>query len=185
MVAPTQPRPAGMPPEKQSRSPYRWLLLVIVFGFIVFMAFEKFDDFVQRNPDGTYVLKKKRRDQLNDKVHRMREETEQYVLRASKSGYYQCLHCPNGVFFLHANEVWKYGITTQGKYGRYKPQYLRRMGLIYEVQYIGNLQKAMEQELIKIGNYPLLPENLARPDRSSSEEIRYKLARPPGQATDS
>jgi hypothetical protein len=59
------------------------------------------------------------------------------------------------------------------------------MGLIYEVQYQGSLQRAMELELIKIGQYPLLPENLDRPDKPQGELIRYKLARPPGQATDS
>lgn len=185
MVEIKQPSAPVTSHERDPKSPLKWIFLFLFISFGAYMAYEKFDDFVKRKPDGTYELKEQRREQLNDRVKRMRSEAEQYVLRASKNGFYECLHCPNGVFYLYKGEVWKYGVTTRGKFGRYNPKFLRRMGLIYEVQYQGNLQKAMELELIKIGQYPLLPENLARPDKPKGELIRYKLARPPGQATDS
>lgn len=177
--------PSVTPNGRNPKFPFHWILLILLGCFGIIMAYEKFDDFVKRKPDGGYELKEERRDQLNDKVRRMRSEAEQYVLRASRNGFYECLHCPQGVFYLYKGEVWKYGVTTRGKLGRYKPQYLKRMGLIYEMQFRGSLQQAMELELIKIGQYPLLPENLSRPDKPEGELIRYKLARPPGQATDS
>lgn len=177
--------PQVAPQKRDPKFPLKWIFLILLGCFGVIMAYEKFDDFVKRKSDGTYELQEERKDKLNDRVKRMRSEAEQYVLRASKNGFYECLHCPNGVFYLYKGEAWKYGVTTRGKFGRYKPQYLKRMGLIYEMQYSGSLQQAMELELIKIGQYPLLPENLARPDKPTGELIRYKLARPPGQATDS
>lgn len=170
--------------RRNARLPFYGLLFLLV-AFLSYMAFEKFDDFVRKNPDGGYELREKRKDKLNDRVIRLRTEAEQYVLRAVRNGYYQCLHCPNGVFYLYANEVWKFGTTIRGESGRYKPQYLSRMGLRYDVEYRGTIQKAMEMETIRIGQYPLLPENISRPDKPKGEFIRYKLARPPGQATDS
>ena len=163
---------------------FRWIF-VLLFGLGIYMAFESFDDFVEKGPDRGYELKQERKDKLNDKVRRMREEAEVYYLLASKNGYYECLHCPNGVFFLYKDEIWKIGTTIQGKEKRYKPKYLKRMGLNYKVIYRGNLQKAQELEVIEIGNYPLKPENLQRPDKPLGQLIRYKLARPPGQNSDS
>lgn len=171
-------------PGKQPAFPFRWLL-ILLGCLAIYMAFESFDDFVEKKPDGSYELKQKRKDQLNDKVRRMREEAEVYYLLASKDGYYECLHCPNGVFYLYKDEIWKVGITIRGQEGRYKMKYLRRMGLRYKVIYRGNIQRAQELEVIEIGSYPLKPENLQRPDKQQGQLIRYKLARPPGQNSDS
>lgn len=171
-------------PIKSPISPFKWLLILVV-GLAIYMAFEKFSDFAHKKPDGTYELKEERKYQLNDKVKRMREQAETYYLLASTNGYYQCLHCPNGVFYLYQEEIWKIGTTIQGKENRYKTKYLDRMGLRYKVIYRGTLQKAQELEVIEIGRYPLKKENLQRPDKPQGQFIRYKLARPPGQNSDS
>lgn len=171
-------------PGKQPAFPFQWIL-ILLGCLAIYMAFESFDDFVEKKPDGSYELKQRRKDQLNDKVRRMREEAEVYYLLASKDGYYECLHCPNGVFYLLKDEIWKVGITIQGEEGRYKLKYLRRMGLRYKAIYRGNIQRAQEMEVIEIGSYPLKPENLQRPDKPQGQLIRYKLARPPGQNSDS
>lgn len=140
--------------------------------------FETFDDFIQRNSDGTFELKPERKKKLNTDVKRMREETEQYVLLAKEDGYYQCLHCARGTFYLYKGEIAKVGITRQGEEGRYDHNYYNRMKLEYKTEYRGTFQKAMEAEIIRIGSYPLTPENLVRPDQSENGVDRYKLARP-------
>lgn len=152
-------------------------ILFLLFG-LLYMAYESFDDFVKRNPDGTYELKDKRKDKLNDKVRRMRESAETYRLVARRNGYYQCLHCPNGTFYLYKGEIAKIGVTIQGEANRYKPQYLRRMNLEYITIYKGSVQKAKELEVVEIGKYPLSEENISRPDKPQGELLRYKLARP-------
>jgi len=152
-------------------------ILFLLFALLYF-AYESFDDYVKRNPDGTYELKEKRKAQLNDKVRRMRESAETYRLVARRNGYYQCLHCPNGTFYLYKGETAKIGITIQGESKRYKPKYLKRMNLEYVTIYKGTVQKAKELEVIEIGKYPLSEENLSRPDKPQGELIRYKLARP-------
>lgn len=146
--------------------------------FVSERKYETFDDFVKHNPDGTFELKPQRKTKLNADVKRMREEAEQYVLLAKEDGYYQCLHCPRGTFYLFKGEVAKVGVTRQGEEGRYDRNYYTRMKLDYKTEYRGTLQKAMEAELVRIGNYPLTPENLARPDQSEEGVDRYKLARP-------
>lgn len=152
--------------------------------FSIYFAYEKWSDFAYETPDGTIELKDERRDQLNDKVRRMRKGCEVYSLRAKKDGVYECLHCPQGVFFLKKNEVWKYGMTIQGD-KRYKAAKLRRLNLYRKREYVGNCQEAMELELVLIGSYPQLPENTVRPIRATnSEPYRYRLARPPGNLTD-
>lgn len=185
---------SGTGSSQPNNKPYLLYLILIGLGLLlIFMAYEKFEDFVKKERDGVYELKQPRKDQLNDKVKRMRKKAEQYALRATRDGWYECLHCKQGVFYLMKGEVWKYGTTIQGETGRYKPEYLKRMGLFYEVQYVGSMQGALEQELIKIGAYPLLPENLSRPDerkvmaesnKGGDPILRYKLARPPGQLND-
>lgn len=146
--------------------------------------FEKFTDFVTQNPDGSYELKPERKRKLNADIKRMREGAEQYVLLAKEEGNYGCLHCPRGTFYLYKGEVVKVGITRQGEQGRYDQNYYDRMKIEYLVEYRGTLQGAAERELIRLGNYPLTPENLARPDEPQGGVDRYKLARPVQNALD-
>ena len=139
--------------------------------------YETFDDFTQKKEDGTYELRSSRKDKLNSDIKRMRENAEQYVLLAKSDGYYQCLHCPRGTFYLYAGEVAKVGTTIQGE-DRYDGNWLNRMNLQYAVEFRGNVQQVLEREKIRIGMYPLTEENLARPDQPEEGIDRYKLARP-------
>ncbi len=157
--------------------PVKFFLLLLVAGICWFM-YEKFDDFVQRNPDGSYELKKKRRDQIQDQLDRM-DEAELYYLLARVDGYYQCSHCPQGSFFLYKGEIAKIGTTVRGEIGRYKPKYLKRMNLRYLTVDEGDVSYILRKEKEHIRDYPLMPENLQRPDEPQGKVLRYKLARPP------
>lgn len=139
--------------------------------------YETFEDFTQKKEDGTYELRQSRKDKLNSDIKRMREDAEQYILLAKSDGYYQCLHCPRGTFYLYQGEVAKVGTTIQGE-DRYDSNWLKRMNLQYSVEFRGTSQQALEREKIRIGMYPLTEENLQRPDQSEGGIDRYKLARP-------
>ncbi len=52
------------------------------------------------------------------------DDSEQYALIAKKDGWYPCLHSGRTTFFLKAGEVWKYGVTSKGQFGRYTAIFL-------------------------------------------------------------
>ena len=154
--------------QKKKKPPFGWLLfasIALLMGALTFSEVVEWEN-------GTPKLKKKRQEQLQKQLNEL-EDAEQYVLVARRSGLYPCLSCPAPIIYLNAGEVWKYGVTRKGKEGRYTEQYLGANGLIYFVEFRGALQQCLAVEKQKIFNYPLLPENLARPDV-------YKLAKPPG-----
>ncbi len=112
-----------------------------------------------------------------DKEIREIENAEQYVLIARVSGWYECLNCPTGMIYLLAGQVWKYGVTRKGEKMRYGSGYALEHNLIYFIQFKGNYAQCLIEEKRKIYNYPLLPENLARPDS-------LRLVHPPGNMQD-
>lgn len=167
----------------KKRKVMQWIVPLGFLLCIIAFAYEKWSDFAHQKPDGTTELKESRKRQLNDKVKRMRERCEVYSLRAKADGMYECLHCPQGVFYLKKHEVWKYGRTIQKN--RYKEPYIKRMNVYKKTEYMGNCQTAMEMEVTLIGKYPLIPENMARPIKPKpSEPYRFRLARPPGNLSD-
>ncbi len=105
---------------------------------------------------------------------RLREldDSEQYALVAAVNGWYPCLHSGRTTYYLKTGEVWKYGVTSKGKFGRYTAAFLIRNKVSYIIQFKGNLSECLKQEQIKLYNYPYLPENLARPPDD-------RLPRPP------
>lgn len=105
---------------------------------------------------------------------RLREidDSEQYALIAEGDGWYPCLHSGRTQFYLHAGEVWKYGVTSKGQTGRYSISFLTKHNVSYLIQFKGNFAECLKQEQIKLFNYLYLPENTAR-----SPENR--LLRPP------
>ncbi len=105
---------------------------------------------------------------------RLREldDSEQYALIAAVDGWYPCLHSGRTTYYLKASEVWKYGVTSKGKFGRYTAAFLIQNKVSYIIQFKGNLSECLKQEQIKLYNYPYLPENLARPPDD-------RLPRPP------
>ena len=103
------------------------------------------------------------------------ENAEQYVLLASQNTWYPCFPCTGKKrIFLLRGQVWKYGVTRKGEAGRYGKS-LAQQNLIYVRQYQGPWQECLKQEKIKIYNYAVHPENLAR---------EQPLIRPPGNKQD-
>lgn len=100
------------------------------------------------------------------------DDSEQYALLAISSGWYPCLHSGRATCYLHAGEVWKYGVTSKGKFGRYSVAFLLKSNVTYNIQFKGNFAECLKQEQIRLFNYPYLPENLARFPRD-------RLPRPP------
>jgi hypothetical protein len=157
---------------KTARSGY-WMraILFLCVSFLVCMAALKWTDVVEW-VGGEWRLKPKREAE-RDKQMRKIDDAEQYALVADISGYYECLHCPTKRIFLKSNEVWKYGVTNQGEKQRYTTQFLEQRVLRYLVQLRGTYSQCLVAEKRKLFEYPILPENLARPDS-------LKIVLPPG-----
>lgn len=164
--------PADIPADGAARSGYRMhVILLLGVAILVCMAAIKWTDVVEWI-DGEWRLKPKREAE-RDKQMRKIDDAEQYALIADVSGYYECLHCPTKRIFLKTNEVWKYGVTNQGEKQRYTTQFYQQRRLSYLVQFRGTYSKCLVEEKRKLFEYPLLPENLARPDS-------LRLVLPPG-----
>lgn len=103
------------------------------------------------------------------------DDSEQYALITKENGWYPCLHSGRAMCYMKAGEIWKYGVTSKGVFGRYSTAFLFKNKVSYIVQFKGNLSECMKQEQIKLYNYPNSPENLARPQLE-------RLPRPPYNA---
>ena len=100
------------------------------------------------------------------------DEAEQYALVANSEGLYPCLHRGRLQYHLFPGEVWKYGVTSKGEFGRYTASFLVKNNVAYVVEFKGNMAECLKQEQIKLYHYPFLPENMARPPAE-------RLPRPP------
>ena len=121
--------------------------------------------------DQTPKLSPKEETRLENRLKEI-DDSEQYALLANSDGGYPCLHSGRVIYYLKAGEVWKYGVTSKGKFGRYTATFLVKNNVSYFVEFKGNLSECLKQEQIKLFNYPYLPENLARP-------MKDRLPRPP------
>lgn len=162
------PTPKGPNPPP----PHRWRAWKILGGttLLLFMALQWAD--VVEWADGSFRLKHKRAAAFEKQKNAL-ENAEQYALVARTPGYYECLHCIAGVVFLNSLDVWKYGVTNQGEKARYTVEYLNSRNLLYVTQFRGDYLQCLMEEKRKLFYYPLLPENLVRPDS-------LKLLLPPG-----
>jgi len=98
----------------------------------------------------------------------------QYALIATINDYYVCYECNNKQIYLKAGEVWKYGKTCNGVFGRY-PDGLPYPNLKFVVQFEGTEAMCLIEEKHKIYSYTSLPECINR---------TIKLIRPPGNKID-
>lgn len=153
----------------------KWLpvfLTLIGFGVLLVVNESKEEFIVYK--DGEAALAPWRQEELERDLDAL-ENAEQYALKVGVPGYYPCYNClGEAKIFLNLNEIWKYGVTTRRKEGRY-PNGLPHPGLLYIPEFEGTLQECLRQEKIKIFNYAILPENLKRP---------RPLKRPPGNKVD-
>lgn len=152
--------------DMQSRS----VMPVVGLALLVLAAltFWEVVEWINDEPKLTF----KRKEELIKQIEEI-EDTEQYALKAEVPGWYDCYHCPGGRIFLDAFAIWKYGVTRKGEKVRYSKDFLGKGKLRYEVQFRGNYAQCLIEEKRKLFNYPLLPENLQRPDS-------LKLVLPPG-----
>lgn len=164
----TPPNKAPQPPQKGRNL----LLIGIVLTFIILSAL-KIGDYLEWDEDGTPKLSAKREKKMHKAIREL-EEAEQYALIIDIPGYYPCFNCDSTHIFMHKDETWKYGSTVKKQKGRY-PKYRKPAEMTYYIQFEGNIFECKKQELIKIYNYPLLPENLKR---------AKPLKRPPGNKVD-
>jgi hypothetical protein len=154
------------PPKTSPPKSYKNALVIMTVLLSLFAAYKITKQNLSLSPE--------RQAKLDRELEEL-DNSEQYVLRASRDGWYPCYSCPtkNRIFLLK-DEVWKYGVTRKGEKGRYGKWHIKQ-GLYYLVQYQGTLQECLRQEKIKIYNYALLPENLRR---------EQQLIRPPGNKRD-
>jgi len=139
--------------------------VILLTGVVLFskMTFERGNDLPKLSPQDEAKLQK-RLSEIDD--------AEQYALVANENGWYPCNHPGRATFYLKAGEVWKYGTTTKGRFGRYSIKYLAGTKVSYIVQFQGTISECLKEEQRKLFNYPYLPENLARP-------VKDRLPRPP------
>lgn len=163
---------ADKPQLKKDDTETRRSFLPIFLGAAIFvvavvlfskMTFDEEGKLPKLNPQDEAKLQKR----LNEI-----DDAEQYALVANENGWYPCNHPGRATFYLKAGEVWKYGTTTKGQFGRYSIKYLKAMNVFYIIQFQGTVAECLKEEQRKLFNYPYLPENLARP-------VKDRLPRPP------
>ncbi|HNM24953.1 MAG TPA: hypothetical protein PKL15_05960 [Saprospiraceae bacterium] len=72
------------------------------------------------------------------------DDSEQYALVAKKAGWYPCLHSGRTIFYLKAGEIWKYGVTSKGQFGRYTAAFLLRNQVSYDIQFKGTFSECLK-----------------------------------------
>ena len=166
-VKPTKPEDK---PLETPRKNWYWGfgIFFVLLGLIM-----STNDFIEWE-DGKPVLAPWRQEKLEREIAKY-DEAEQYVLLADKDGWYPCYNCPgSSLIYLHAGEVWKYGVTINEERGRYKSG-LPFKNLIYLTEYVGPISECLKREKTQIYTYAVLPENMQRP---------IPLIRPPGNKRD-
>jgi hypothetical protein len=109
-----------------------------------------------------------------EEIAKRHEIWVQYVLVADYTAKRPCLRCPLGIpaVTVKAGEIYKYGITTQGK-SRYSESQYIQLGVTYLEEFRGTYIECKEMEVNKILAYRFLPQ---------SQKLEAKLVRPPGNA---
>ena len=159
-------KPLIQKPESKTPILFYFLLVGAVLMFLVLFKSEILD---KRGLEPT--LSPKEAAKLQKRLREI-DESEQYALIAIEDGWYTCLHSGRTSYYLNEGEVWKFGVTSKGEFGRYSPVFLSKNRVAYFVQFKGSFSDCLNQEQIKLFNYPYSPENLARP-------LIERLPRPP------
>jgi hypothetical protein len=158
------------PKEPQKDRKLFYLALIVASLIVAGTA-----SYIIWTPEGKPDISPERKTELDSSIRRF-DNAEQYVLIAKRSKKYPCPSClGQDSIFLFAGEIWKYGVTFNGKEGRYNDAYLDANQLRYEIQFKGSLGECYKEEKRKIFYYPVLPENTKR---------KEQLMRPPGNIND-
>lgn len=153
------PRQSLHTPAPKGKTP---LPVIIAGTLILIVCALKWRDVIEYI-NGEPRLNSKHQQKLQNKLNEL-EEAEQYALIATKEGFYPCLHSGHALYFLHVGEIWKYGVTTKGERGRFTGQFILDNSVAYVIQHTGTVGECLKEEQVKLFSYPLLPENLARPE---------------------
>lgn len=161
-------KPQAEKPDNKTKTSFTLILIGAVLLLVAIALLSKADfngvnEVPKLSPQDEAKLQKRLREI---------DDSEQYALVARADGWYDCLHSGRTTCYLKTGEVWKYGVTSKGKFGRYSTSFLLKNKVFYLVQFKGNFSDCLKQEQIKLFNYPYLPENLARPPAQ-------RLPRPP------
>ena len=126
-------------------------------------ALKQFEERVRQTESG-YDLSPTFKEKMNREMKGL-ANAEQYALRASKDGFYECATClaqyGQAEIFLLKDEVWRYGVSTKGDL-RYEGGFYRKKGVYYDTEFEGNYYECLIEEKKKIYYYVILPENLKR-----------------------
>ena len=150
-------KPSMQKPEVKTVKSPRFLIIISALLITVLIR-----NLILQNAEPATRLSPKERKKLEKRLREI-DESEQYALIARTDGWYPCLHSGRTSYYLKKGEVWKYGVTSKGKTGRYTTDYLVKNRVNYFVQYIGTFSECLKEEQIKLYYYPYLPENLVRP----------------------
>jgi len=155
-------------PESQTQTP---IPLPLIGAIVLLLAIALFAKAGFTGENKTPELSPKEEEKLQKRLREI-DDSEQYALIAKSNGWYPCLHSGRTTVYLKAGEVWKYGVTSKGQFGRYAANFLITNNVSYDLQFRGTVSECLKQEQIKLYNYRYLPENLARPPAE-------RLPRPP------
>ncbi len=160
---------ADRPQIKKKNAKTQTALLLLLIGVFVLLVIAALLTYKQE--DETPALQPKEKVRLEKRLREI-DDGQQYALIADEDGWYPCNHPGRVAFYLLPGQVWKYGTTTKGQFGRYSVKYLEEMKVSYVIQFQGTIGECLKEEQRKLFNYPYLPENLARPKKD-------RLPRPP------
>ncbi len=153
--------PWGQPPETKTSQRRKPAFLIMLAALLITVLIQKL--FMEGSLSGSKLSPKERK-KLEKRLREI-DASEQYALIAIEDGWYPCLHSGRTQCFLKKGEVWKYGVTSKGRFGRYSIEFLSQNQVDYKVEYIGPNSECQKREIIKLYNYRNLPENLARPEK--------------------
>ena len=159
-----------------------FIFLGLLISILIMSIPKSWQEATEENEKGELSLSKSWAESVGKKVEQ-HQQHELYMLVATRDGNYLCQHCSTTQFFLKAGEVYRYGTTGLGQQGRgYTESWVNRHQLNYYHLATGDVATIKSKEALLIGNYVLLPENVARPLQGTAQAKSYwhRLVLPPG-----
>lgn len=134
-----------------------FLLIILIFGIVMVL---KWREVVRKKANEKYTLTDKRIEETLKELEKT-EKCEVYYLTARANGWYKCYLCKRGTYYLYKEEIAKIGMTCNPS-ERYREGWLNKMGLRYKTVYMGDMKACRREEINRIAEFPLSPQNLRR-----------------------